>query len=501
MKIGWYDANGEIIVQHLYTSKAFFDKGTSVLYLDHSNWPSMQHTSHAFSQIAKGCNAILDGLLDSEHVNYLQSALDSQSPNEMNRKLSESKIPEYSDETTGDSRQDEYQLGAIVPSDIRHLLDHDPYNHFYNEEIVGYERTLDDLPHSLHNETASSSGKTTEVIFAKIDEGIDESEEEINLSRRFRIDIGGKDHIIVTVTTLYKFLRPKETPEMTAVLFTGETTAEVPPASTEESFSDILKRDREQIKREVEEAFLLPGEERRRVLLRLFRKWHPDKNVGQEERTNEAFKFLQEEIKKRESKSQFSRQFPFWESEARRDREDARKYQHDYNKRWGPSGRSRFRANQSSGAYVPPSFTRETPDPRSARLWFRQAEEHFENAVQTKQLLPCHTQWIAFQVHQAAEIALKAAQYSLDGNPDLPSNDLMGLARAVCRHRDVGSSELLNKARELERLDCQFNKPRYPQTCTAQTSGKVYEGACAEDALRICEELLKIVRDIIGTRA
>ena len=230
------------------------------------------------------------------------------------------------------------------------------------------------------------------------------------------------------------------------------------------------------------------------MLRRLYRKWHLDKNSGQQIRANEAFKFLKAEIDRHDATSKYSQHYSHWESEASRDREDARHYQERYN-----HNQSSARENKSTN-FVPPSFSKETPDPRNARLWFRQAEEHFHVAEQTSKDSPTHTQWIAFQVHQAAEIALKAAQYSLTGHPDMNSNDLISLARKVCQHRDVSSRDLLTCVRELVCRDCHFDKPRYPKARSSQTSVQVYQGFCTNEVLKICRELLNLIMDIIGIK-
>ncbi|XP_033639906.1 sacsin-like [Asterias rubens] len=486
---GWYNANGILEIAQSHTSQAFFEKGTKTIHLEHRDLPSMHHTSHTFKQVADSCNLLLGDLLDPTHASYLQSALDSKHLSDMNKKLSESNIPEYEegDIAREDTWEEHYKLGTIVPSDIRHFLDQDPYNRFSQDEIVGYERNI-------------AYDTTTEIIFARIVEEIDQSEGETSLSRKFKIDIGEDKNLIVSVIALYKFLTPKEPePNLSTVPYTGECGPEAPsapeepetlPTYADATLEEIMKKDREQIRQEVEEAFNLEEGDRKKVVRRLFLRWHPDKNRGQEERTTEAFKFLQAEIKRRESGSNFSENFPTWASEARRDGE----YQRDYFRRWYGHGRRRPRRNRSRGTFVPPSFSRDRPDPRKARLWFRQAEEHFENAQQTNRLVPGHIQWVVFQAHQAAEVALKAAQFGLNGEADLVTHELVSLAGAIrCE-----SSQLVDKASELETLHCQFNKPRYPQF--SRTSREVYEGINAVDVLKVCEELLNIVRTIIGVR-
>ncbi|XP_022079490.1 sacsin-like isoform X2 [Acanthaster planci] len=395
-------------------------------------------------------------------------------------------VPEYGI-TTEAIRPDEHRPGSPIPADIHHLLDQDPYNRFFDGEIVGYERNIDAL--------CTSVDVAAEKIYAKILKQVDEVDETVGLSRRYKIDIGEKDPIIVRVTALYKFLRPKKQPDMHVVLSTGEPTDDVLAAKLEEALPEDYEK---QIENEVAEAFTLQPEERRRVLKRLYRKWHPDKNPGQQERANKAFQFLKQVIERHEKGNKSGRscsdQFSSWESEAKRDREEARRYQERYYQ-----SRHSARSSTSDSYFVPPSFERETSkNPRKAQLWFRQAQEHFQSAELTSKQRPVQSQWIAFQVHQAVETALKAAQYSLDGRPDITTTDLISLARAVCEHCDVTSDRVLEVTLELVSLNCHFSKPRYPQS--SHTSGQEYRGFRTHDVLKKCKELLKLTQDIINIR-
>ncbi|XP_022089606.1 sacsin-like [Acanthaster planci] len=487
LKVGFYDNNSRKVADQRFSRKAFLDSSTSTLYLEHT-WPLRQRISQIYSEIAECCNHLLGGLLNDKHVAILQSALDCQSPCEMNEVLSLRRIPHYNEELMGLPSQS-HQSGSIIPRDLRTLLNDDPFNRFEKGEIVGYKRTLDETPQEDRSTTRRKGKRTTslaafteeetEVVYAEIVDQVGKSDEGSILSKRYKIEIGKQEHIVVSVTTLFKFLNVKEADD-------GGSLAKTLPEDPQ--------RDREQIEREVKEAMALPREERNGVMHRLYRKWHPDKNPGQEERTTEAFKFLKQEIDRYDSKKQYSRHYTKWESEVNRDREEARWYQQMYNQS------RRRRRNRASNRYVPPSFSKEIPDPRSARLWFRQAREHLTSAEQTSQLQSTPQQWIAFQVHQAAEVALKAAQYNLTGRPNSHSNNLSELSSTVCRHRYVTSNELIQLTDELEQLDCLFNNPRYPESLSSKTSGQVYQGFSKEKALTLCTRLLSLVQSIIGIK-
>ncbi|XP_038057003.1 sacsin-like [Patiria miniata] len=482
LELGFYDNDGRKVANQQFSRKAFLDKNTSTLFLEHV-WPLDKHMSQTFREVAECCNDLLGGLLNERHVSILQSALDSPSPFEMSDVLSSNKIPYY----YGDSWR--HRPGTIIPRDVRTLLNDDPFNRFEAGEIVGYRRTIGELPPEDAVATRSrerraishalSTDEATEIIYAVIVGQVGTDEENSILSRQYEIDVGLEEHLIVSVTTLFKFLSLKD--EDDRGLPSRPNTLPADP-----------QNDIEQIQREVREAMALPKEEQKRVINRLYRKWHPDKNPGQEERTNKAFQFLIQEINRCDVTDQYEQHYSCWESEVRRDREEARRYQQMHNRS------RRRRRNNARCSNVPPSFSRESPDPRSARLWFRQAREHLSAAEKTSQLGPSQVQWIAFQVHQAAEVALKAAQYSLTGRPDTHSNSVTGLASIVCNHRYVTSNELKNIASDLERHECLYDKPRYPVSRISQTSGQAYQGFSVEDAMRLSKALLSLVQDIIG---
>ncbi|XP_071785165.1 sacsin-like [Asterias amurensis] len=498
--IGVFDSEGKMLANRLSSAHAFYDN--TCVYLEHS-WPLKGGL--VFKQIADCCNKVIGQLINSDNTSLLQAALQCPTPNDMNGVLSKSQIPEY-DTTTRALQPDDNAPGTIVPSDIRHLLDRDPYNRFDEEDIVGYERSLGDACIPVDECTALGTGEflpvesehpsdeSTEIVFAKIVGQVGGSDASTGLSRQFKIDIGLKEPIIVKVTALYKFLRPQEKPDLTVVSFTGDPTAEVPSMPSDGCVPEVFKNYKDKIRNQLKEAFDLPDEEAKQVIKRLYRTWHPDKNVGFEQVANEAFKFLKSEIDRHEKGRNYREKYSKWEMGARRDREEAERYQKRYYEQ-------QPRASQrASSHFVPPSFSKDTPNPRSARLWFRQAEEHLHNAEQTNSDLQTHVQWIAFQIHQAAEMALKAAQFSLDGRPDESSNDLTSLARKVCQHQDVTSREVLTVVGGLIRLGCDFIKPRQPDNPNSKTSVQTYQDFESSIALQLCKELLDLVRDIIGIR-
>ncbi|XP_033639007.1 sacsin-like [Asterias rubens] len=469
LEVGLYDTEENFVGQRNSSRKAFFDRNTSVMLLLHHELPFLaRHVKTTFKQIAECCNDFLGRLLNEKNVGHLQTVLASDSPNEMNDTLSaDCNIPEYGIVTQ--EQEDEHSPGKIVPRDMKHLLDQDPYNMFKENEVVGFERNIA-LPLIDHSQSRlSSRDNFTEIVYAVI---IKQTDKLSGLDKHYRIDIGEDAHIDVSVVKLYKFIPPEKA---------ADTTDRKLPGSPEQ--------DNEQIKREVAEAFTLSEYERQTAIRRLYRKWHPDKNLGEDSRATQAFQFLKQQISSHDSTSHYSQHFSHWEAEATRSYEDETYYRKRYRHRYR-NGRSKYG--------LPFSFIRETPDPVKAWIWFLQAKEHFSTAQATSHIQPVPgKQWIAFQIHQAAELALKAAQYSLTGRPDTDCHELMHLAWKVCSHREVHSNDLVDRVYELNRLDCHFSKPRYPEIW--QTSGQVFTDFCTKKAFEVCEKLFILVRDIIGT--
>jgi len=57
-----------------------------------------------------------------------------------------------------------------------------------------------------------------------------------------------------------------------------------------------LSAAKEEIRKMLTEAWKLPGGERKKVIRRLYLRWHPDKNPNNFELCNEAFKYLKNQI-------------------------------------------------------------------------------------------------------------------------------------------------------------------------------------------------------------
>jgi hypothetical protein len=66
-----------------------------------------------------------------------------------------------------------------------------------------------------------------------------------------------------------------------------------------EDLPKTLTEAKDEIRKMLLEAWKLPEAERKKVIHRLYLRWHPDKNPKSYDLCNEAFKFLKNQVKKK----------------------------------------------------------------------------------------------------------------------------------------------------------------------------------------------------------
>lgn len=190
---------------------------------------------------------------------------------------------------------------------------------------------------------------------------------------------------------------PEKSNELVVFLDISETQKDERP------FDDILKDVKEQIKA----AWTLPEDERKKIIKRLFKKWHPDKNHGNEKIATEVFKFIKSVVLQMENgenvdtntNSDFKqppRNSTFWEH--------FRTWEHDTSEdRNHGEQRSQSSASSSFGSRTSRQQHRqEVPSAAEARQWMRQAKLDFTAA---KRFFPNaetgpHFNWICIMCYQ-----------------------------------------------------------------------------------------------------
>lgn len=382
--------------------------------------------------------------------------------------------------------------GTPIPAEIHHTLLMDPMNVFYPGEYVGY------LVDSEGGDIYGSYQPT--YTYAIIVQEVEKEEEENSsfLGKCFQIDIGYSEYKIVSSLDLYKFSRQDESTQvrdtgspstptspdirssslrMMPPIFTGKENLRPPPQKQSpkkiklHSLPEILK----EVTSVVEQAWKLPETERKKIIRRLYLKWHPDKNAENLDVATEVFKHLQNEICRMEKQSLADQQNT--ERTSRRSYSTSTRYQSEkysyqrFYSTWNQeatshrSERQQFREHNPSYAgsshshrfFVPPTF-KTVGNPVEARRWLRQARANYSAA--RNDLHKNANEWVCFKCYLATKLALIAADYAVRGKSDKDVKPT-ALAQKVEEY-NTQLSGLANDVQILDGYGVDSLRTRYP---------------------------------------
>ncbi|XP_056114734.1 sacsin isoform X1 [Rhinichthys klamathensis goyatoka] len=352
-------------------------------------------------------------------------------------------------DTTEPSKLELPLPGTPIPAEIHHLLLMDPMNVFYPGEYVGY------LVDSEGGDILGTYQPT--YTYAIIVQEVEREEEESPsvLGKCFQIDIGYSEYKIVSSLDLYKFSRQDDstnnrdgtpTPtspseghsprsRMVPPLFPGKENHRAPPtkASPKKIKLNALPEILKEVTSVIEQAWKLSETERKKIIRRLYLKWHPDKNAENLDIATEVFKHLQNEISRMEKQTQaeqatdrgsrrpysssstrfqsekfsFQRFYTSWNQEATSHKSEKHQFRGQFTSYSGTSHSNRF--------FVPPSF-KSVGNPVEARRWLRQARANFSAA--RNDLHKNANEWVCFKCYLATKLALIAADYAVRGKSD-----------------------------------------------------------------------------------
>ena len=337
--------------------------------------------------IAEACQGLLQ-----EAVMFIPEMLRSD-PNKIWSILDEMNIRQ--DDSYNASSSDLLpQPGSFIPIEDHHLLN-EAFENLAPGEYVGYE--IDD-PSMQQKE-----GDAT-FIYAVIIEEVNVEETSALFGKRFKINVGhDKEPRVAEFADLYKFHRLQSS--SLGLLDEEETAAQA--------------RDKEKIFAEIsdvlEEAWRLPEDRRRKIVKRLFLRWHPDKNLGDETFCTEAFQHIQNEIARLEkderregerenNQSSYETFFNHWRGRASRHNAQRREYRETFIRKYGKC-ESTSRSGDSRSC-IPPSFCKKNPQPGEAKRWFRQAEADLAAAGNDLATEKPSYEWVCFKCHQVRSIFL-----------------------------------------------------------------------------------------------
>lgn len=307
--------------------------------------------------------------------------------------------------------------GDFIPVSDHHLLQQDlnRWCYFSPGEYVGFEVDCEE--------------DTPIYLYAVVLEVIKERRGEEDLSavtKKYRIDIGQRAPVIAMATDIYKFTRPERlfSDQLVTYKFRGD---EEEKLAKQRQFADThtekKKKTLEQLKREVtqtlEDSWILPDAERKKIQRRLYLTWHPDKNPDDVATANAVFKHLQEEIKRIEKrKEMFSTKT--WDTWAKMHQQQREKYkqhmQEEYDKtdsaadgehedsrgkpRKNRRRQRRQKREKESDFTPPPTFTKKNPQPGEAKRWYKQAADDLRAVYHDLNSHPPSNMWACFKAHQ-----------------------------------------------------------------------------------------------------
>lgn len=417
------------------------EPGACIFYLKHNEDMAHKVINDINMTLTTQINVLLDHRISSRHLPVLGQLLTCDTHEDVKKALAKAGIR--------DSGEAEGLLfnppapGADIPEEWYDSLDMDFLNVFEEGEYVGYSTNDKYIYAVIVEELPRTAGPH---------------------SRRYKIDVGEEEPIVVSCLDLYQFKRQRilkaaETSCRDLVLVDGAAPHASHASTTKASSSRPLPGSVEEAKREIDkcldEIWDLPKEERQKAIKRMFLRWHPDKNPDCESLATEAFKYLQnriEELQKGNRKGtgpsshsrhqDFSDFFRQWDQEAKRHRR----------------GRERFsRANHSYNFY---SYNKDVPRPNreEAQRWFRQARCDLTAAQNDTD--KGSTEWCLFKIHQAVEKALIAAAFRKHGKK--PSHGFISVLAAQASLYSENLRDLPDIVGNLKDLGIDGKKTQYP---------------------------------------
>ena len=167
----------------------------------------------------------------------------------------------------------------------------------------------------------------------------------------------------------------------------------------------------------LEEAWLLPEPQRKKVVKRLLLRWHPDKNIGNEEFATVITQHVQAELERLElglprpsnfdpSQFDFDPRNPFSNSTSfKQNFANAYKYffdQMNQRAKEHKQQRERYKENRDNSASDGYFFQGTNPQPGQAKRFLRQAQEDLRAADNDFDALDPAYEWTCFKAHQVS---------------------------------------------------------------------------------------------------
>uniref|UniRef100_A0A8C5QND2 HEPN domain-containing protein n=1 Tax=Leptobrachium leishanense TaxID=445787 RepID=A0A8C5QND2_9ANUR len=387
------------------------ENGTQI-YMKHVEQACNRAYIRLFSELATEINLIMEKVFNDKSSKILLQMVSCENSDEILEVLRENNI------WISMQSQHAYHFpkpGEPIPAEWHDALDMSILNTFKVNDYVGY---MDPSEEDCYR-------------YAVVVEELGAKKFENSEIKMYRICLGQDKFAVVSVLDLYQF-KSVFPQDCGALELVGDKSQQ---EKISEKWYDASKED---IKREIdmclERIWRLPKEERTMAVRRLYLKYHPDKNIGQEELSTEICKYLQQRIRELENSEHsgiansssyhpnpsrsFTNCWARWDGEASHHRRNHETF----------SKRTKCSYNFWSYHKRP-----NKEQPEEARRWLKQAEIDLRAAKHD--LGHQHTEWVFYKVHQAVEKALFAAQYLNQGKTDMNEMPSIGcLAERVSEY-------------------------------------------------------------------
>ncbi|XP_018425945.1 PREDICTED: sacsin-like [Nanorana parkeri] len=440
------------------------------IYLNHSDLAKSRKFVWVLHSLSSEINKLIGNVLRDSSLGIILQMLACSEPGEMLEVLKEHGVWTKKLET-----KNAFTLpkpGESIPCEWHDCLDMSVQNAFMVGDYVGYM-----VP-----------GEDEAYLYARIVEELDADVFGTCELPRYRIDIGQEEMIDVSVLDLYHFKRLSGNNSKALVPLNNPPTQEY----SDKWFESSADKIKAEIDLQLSTIWQLPQDQKIKAIRRLYLKYHPDKNIGQEVLSTEIFKYLQQKVKELESGGRtgnhatannhsghssfhggFSGCWGKWDREASHHRQNRERFSRstrcDYNF-WGyHTGTQR-------------------PKPQEAERWMRQAECDLKA---TENDAGRCTEWVFYKVHQAVEKALFAAQYIKKGKID-KDEDILQLARQVAKYSS-GLHQIYPTVAKMKALGVDNRGTQYP---SCHSPPKIPNDSFASDKE---EEVITLAEDVLRT--
>uniref|UniRef100_A0A8C8RXG7 HEPN domain-containing protein n=1 Tax=Pelusios castaneus TaxID=367368 RepID=A0A8C8RXG7_9SAUR len=454
--------------------------GRRRMYLLHQERVDVRKLLRILSSLAREVNSILGGMLHSKSMQILQQMLTCLDPSEVLSVLENNEVPLQSS-----THPNAYSLpspGTEIPQEWHDSLDMSILNTFAPGDYVGY---LD------------PAAPEERYLYAVVLEVLPDGEVTM-----YRVDLGAGRQEEASANDLYQFKRSQLKSRSQALVLVPDRQRQ--QKRQEEWHRQSLKEVKQEVDTCLAKIWELPEGERQKAVRRLYLRYHPDKNMGQEKLANEVCKYLRERIQELEgsrkpraagnprspqasgsgrhpsSHQGFSASWNEWDGQAQRHRQSRREF----------TGQKRHGFHYDFWSYHRAKAGRR-PQAEEAGRWFRQAQSDLRAAGHD--VGKNCTNWVLYKVHRAVEKALAAAMYS-QGERFEREQTLAWLAQKVAAH-EPELKELPAQVGELRRHGVDEKTTQYPSYHTPPSiPSEAFLAGDEQEVLSLAQAILDAVQ-------